>query len=104
MTGAVYSGEHLATGVLRWQHHLERQASSGVPGSGLDRNGKGCLQRDGFSQEIISVATPFGNAQHGTDGMAGSGLVWAVYSGMVSIKRPFRWQHQSARFCRDRIG
>ena len=29
-------------------------------GSGMERFGGGCLQRDGFSQEIISVATPSG--------------------------------------------
>ena len=33
----------------------------------MERKGKGCLQRDGFSQEIISVETPSGLLRRDAD-------------------------------------
>ena len=56
-----------------------------------------------FNKVLLRV---FGSARRGKEwsGQVGSGEVGAVYSGMVSHKRSFRWQHQVVRFGAVRTG
>lgn len=56
-----------------------------------------------FQREVISVATPIGKERHGTVGMAGPGLVWAVNSGKHSLQSAFRWQHHRDRQAQVRL-